>query len=137
MSEASPPRKFLLKRSQRYLMNQYFVVDHFTEPNIAVHWAADASLRLFNVYIFSIVYVCTSQFERLDLLSNVKIIPGVPFYFDGSTLITAWICNHMARKMPDEIIYPFLNGRTAEVCELISTFTQTVIMDVITYQGWD
>ena len=43
----------------------------------------------------------------------------------------------MARKMPDEIIYPFLNGRTAEVCELISTFTQTVIMDVITYQGWD
>ena len=40
-----------------------------------------------------------------------------PFYYHDLTLISAWINNHMASKVWDEIAYPFLNfnGATVEV----------------------
>ena len=63
-----------------------------------------------------------------------------PLYWDGLTLIQAWINNHIPGKVWDEITYllpnfngyilwneitypfPHLNGYTVEVWELISNF---------------
>ena len=65
--------------------------------------------------------------------------PSGPFYCHALTLIPAWISNHMARKVWDEITYPFpnFNSCTVEVWEWISHFIPHFIMIVITYPCWD
>ena len=58
-----------------------------------------------------------------------------PFYKHGLPLTPAWISIYIARKVWEEISYPFLNfnGCTVEVYEWISHFVPHLIMDVITY----
>ena len=48
-----------------------------------------------------------------------------PFYWCHLTLNPTWICNHIANKVWDEIIYPFSNfsGGAVEVWELIDVIT--------------
>ena len=63
-----------------------------------------------------------------------------PFYWHGVNSIQAWIINHMASNVWDEITqYPFSNfsGCTVDVWEWISNFIPHFIMDVITYPCWD
>ena len=45
------------------------------------------------------------------------VVTSGPFYYNGLTLIPAWISNHMPGKVWDEITNPFLNfnGATVEV----------------------
>ena len=54
-------------------------------------------------------------------------------------LISAWMSNHMASKVCDEITYPFWNfkGCTIEVWERMINFIPHFIMDVIAYPCWD
>ena len=56
-----------------------------------------------------------------------------PFHYHGSTLIPAWISNHMASKVWNEITYLFVNfnDATIEVWEWISNFIPHLTMDVI------
>ena len=52
------------------------------------------------------------------ILNHVcKMDPWAPFYKHGSTLIPAWIYNHLPGKVCDGITYPFLNfnGCTVDV----------------------
>ena len=56
-----------------------------------------------------------------------------PFHYHWLTLITAWITNHIHRKMWNEItsLFPNFSGCTIEIWEWI---IPQYIMDVITYQ---
>ena len=56
-----------------------------------------------------------------------------------TTLIPAWVGNHMPYKVWDEITYPFpnFNGGTVEVWEWISNFMPDFTRHVITYTWWD
>ena len=55
--------------------------------------------------------------SEIALVVDPSSTTSGPFYLHGLTLILAWISNHMASKMWDEITYPFLNfnGATVEV----------------------
>ena len=57
----------------------------------------------------------------------------------GLTLIPAWISNHMASKLWDEITHPFQNFNvcTVEVWECIGNFIPHLIMDIIIHPCWD
>ena len=61
-----------------------------------------------------------------------------PFNLHGWTLIPAYISNHMASKVRNEISYPFLifNGATVEVWEWICNFISHFIRHVIIYPCW-
>ena len=53
----------------------------------------------------------------------------------GSTLILAWIINHMPNKVWYEITFPFqnFNGATVDIWEWISNFIPNFEMGAITY----
>ena len=59
-------------------------------------------------------------------------------FWQMTTLIPAWISNHMPGIVWDEITYSFLNfnGCTVEVKEWISNFIPHFLMGVITYPCW-
>ena len=62
-----------------------------------------------------------------------------PFYWEGLTLIPAWISNYIHYDVGDEITYPFLNfdSATVEVKKVISDFIPRFTRHVITYPCWD
>ena len=70
---------------------------------------------------------------------QIRIPSRDSFYPNGLTWIPAWMRNHMPTQIWDEITYPLsnINDCTIKVWELISSFTQHYIMDVIIHPCWD
>ena len=65
---------------------------------------------------------------------TASIVCRGPFYFNGSTLIPAWISSCLHHELWDEITYPFPNfSATDEVCEWISNFIPHFNWHVVTY----
>ena len=79
-----------------------------------------------------------STFKRTGQVSRNIMPLRVYKHLDGSTLIPAWISNHMPSKVWDGITHPFLNLNdcAVEVCERICNFILHFIIDVITDPCW-
>ena len=68
------------------------------------------------------------------LVTSYQILKDHVRSVEPTTLIPAWISNHMSSNVWDEITYPFpnFNDRTVEVWEWISNVIPKFIADVIT-----
>ena len=78
------------------------------------------------------------------MLSPLRVITSLPiednwgpFYKHDSTLIPAWISNHVPCKLWKEITYPFLNFNDRWSWEWKSNCIPHLIMDAITYPCCD
>ena len=103
------------------------------------NWMIFYRLRLkictaYSKYFSHEIFLCRNWFFLI--INDLGVDSQGPFYKHGSTLIPAWISNHMLSILWDGIGYPFanFNGFTVEVWEWISNFISHYVMNVITYQ---
>ena len=82
-------------------LNKYILKPPMTHSSwhLAFNWFCYASCQIHPVNIHRMV-LC---------LHCDNVITWGPLYWHGLALIPAWISNHMASKVCDEIIYPFPN----------------------------